>query len=124
MLPICFHHAKKANDRGQSFDSILRNRGTCGAPGCENIGYYALKPARNDDTSHHDAKTPRQAEKILSTRFAPLGEPPTPPPRRNGAGPIPCDGSATCPHCILSRVSPASAAYIPAGKPCTPRTGT
>ncbi len=29
--------------------------------------------------------------------------------------PIPCDGTATCAHCLPSRFSPVSAAYIPLG---------
>ena len=130
MLILCYADAEKAKARGRQVNPIARNRGPCGEPGCEEIGLYTLRP--ENDASRQDDKTPGGEEKTpfaLGAPSAPQGHgaplretpsPTSPPepeprtPRRNGAAPIPCDQTGTCPHCLLSRVSPVSAFYIPA----------
>jgi len=120
MRPLCLVDAEKAKARGRQVNPVARNRGPCGEPGCEEIGLYILRaepPNQEPETRNQKPET-RNQEPLY-----PEPEPEPRSPRRNGAAPIPCDQTGTCPHCLLSRISPVSAYYMPA-PPANPEPQT
>jgi len=112
MSALCFAHAEKVHVRGRVLGKVARNRGTCIEPGCEGMALYALliegprpQPEPTPEITEEPPLPARAETSPTEIKRIEHHEQPRP---------IPCDRTRTCPHCILSRISPFSAFYMPA----------